>query len=195
MNSIPIQYNVKYTLNSSPWILPRSSHFIANFDKFSAADYSKRYMGVHRAVSFSHALIINWKLINVYAIVLQFLDNFRLEFLQLRFGNCVSFCDNRYDVDLGVQFLHTDEIDRFEPVSGGADKVQTHVDSGIVVRSQVSFNFQLFLQISFKLCVNVINDGLEGVLFVNLVTVADGIDDSQLQSKRAESERGSTKSL
>lgn len=113
-------------------------------------------------------------------IILQLLDNFRLEFLQLCLWNRICFRDDRDNVDLGVQFLHADEIDGFEAVACRTDKVQADVDARVMVRAKVALDFQLFLQIGLELCVNVIDDGLEGILFVDLVTVADSVDDSQL---------------
>ena len=42
-------------------------------------------------------------------------------------------------------------------VSSGVDKIQTDVDTSVVCFYQVSFNLQLFLQIDFKLIVNVLD--------------------------------------
>lgn len=45
----------------------------------------------------------------------------------------------------------------YSRVSGGVDEVKTDVDTGVVCFYQVSPNLQLFLQVDFKLIVNVLN--------------------------------------
>lgn len=67
------------------------------------------------------------------------------------------------------------------PMSCRTDEVQANVDSRIVISMQCSFDFQLLLQKSFELRVDVIDDGVIAVLFINLITVANSIDDGELQ--------------
>lgn len=45
-------------------------------------------------------------------------------------------------------------------MSCGSDEVQADVDSGVVIVEERTFDFQLFLQVVFKLCVDVIHNGL-----------------------------------
>lgn len=42
----------------------------------------------------------------------------------------------------------------------GSDEVEADVDSGVVVVEKRALDFQFFLQVVFKLCVDVINNGL-----------------------------------
>lgn len=63
---------------------------------------------------------------------------------------------------------------------GGADEVKTNVDAAVVVRRQRAFDLQFFLKISFKLRVEMVDDGLEGIVLVDLVAIADGVADCQL---------------
>jgi len=41
----------------------------------------------------------------------------RFKLLQLGLRNCVGLCNNRNDVDLGVQYLHGDQIKSFHPIN------------------------------------------------------------------------------
>ena len=50
-----------------------------------------------------------------------------------------------------------------------------------MVRSEVPLDFEFLLQVVFKLFVDVIYDGLEAVLLVDLVAVPNRVADGQLQ--------------
>lgn len=108
-----------------------------------------------------------------------------LEFLQLGLGNRVSFGNDGNNVDLGVQLLHAHQIQRFQAVASGADEVQADVDAAVVIRRQRAFDLQFLLKIRFELCVEVVDDSFEGIVLVDLVTVADGVADRQLQTNVA----------
>lgn len=44
-------------------------------------------------------------------------------------------------------------------MSRRSDEVEADVDSGVVVIEQRTLYFQLFLQVVFKLCVDIVHDG------------------------------------
>ncbi len=81
---------------------------------------------------------------------------------------CVCFCAKGRTnvclcgscVYLAVQFFHGDEVQGLEGVSRRGDEIKADVDSGVVVVKQRAFNLQLFLEIVFKLSVDVVDDGL-----------------------------------
>lgn len=70
-------------------------------------------------------------------------------------------------------------------MTGWTDEVQANVDATIVVGRQRTFNFEFLLQVSLKLRVEMIDNGFERVVFVDLVAVADGVANSKLQSNVA----------
>lgn len=63
-------------------------------------------------------------------------------------------------VYLAVQFLHCDQVQGLEGVSCWGDEVKADVDPGVMVVKQRAFDFQLLLQIVFKLGVDVVHDWL-----------------------------------
>lgn len=70
---------------------------------------------------------------------------------------------NRAAAHLAVEFLHGHEVQRLQGVARGRYKVQTRVDTGVVVAVQCALDLQLLLQIRFKLGVNKLYDGLVAV--------------------------------
>lgn len=108
-----------------------------------------------------------------------------LEPLQFGFRNGVGLCDDWDNIDFGIELLHTHQIQRFEPVASWADEVQANVYAAIVACGQWSFDFQLLLQISLELGINVIDDCFEWIVFVYLIAVADRIANCQLQTNAA----------
>lgn len=63
-------------------------------------------------------------------------------------------------VYLAVQFFHSDEVQGLERVSCRGDEVKADVDPGVVVVKQRALDLQLFLEIVFKLSVDVVDYGL-----------------------------------
>lgn len=61
---------------------------------------------------------------------------------------------------LAVQFLHCDEVQGLQGVSRWGDEIKADVDPGVVVVKQRAFDLQLFLEIVFKLGVNVVHNWL-----------------------------------
>lgn len=105
-----------------------------------------------------------------------------LKSLQFGLRDGVGFCNNRNNIDFGVEFLHADQIQRFESVSSWTDEVQANVYTTVMARGQWSFNFQLLLQIGLELGINVIDNRFERIIFVDLIAVADRIAYRQLES-------------
>lgn len=60
---------------------------------------------------------------------------------------------------LAVQFFHSNEVQGLEGVSRRGNEIKADVDPGVVVVKQRAFDLQLFLEIVFKLSVNVVNNG------------------------------------
>lgn len=60
---------------------------------------------------------------------------------------------------LAVQFFHSNEVQGLEGVSCRGNEIKADVDPGVVVVKQRAFDLQLFLEIVFKLSVNVVNNG------------------------------------
>lgn len=63
-------------------------------------------------------------------------------------------------VYLAVQFLHCDKVQGLEGVSCWGDEIKADVDPGVMVVKQRAFDLQLFLEIVFKLGVDVVHDWL-----------------------------------
>lgn len=70
-------------------------------------------------------------------------------------------------------------------MTGWTDEVQANVDATVMVGRQRTFNLEFLLQVSLKLRVEMIDNGFERVVFVDLVAVADGVANSKLQSNVA----------
>jgi len=104
-----------------------------------------------------------------------------LELLQFRLGNGVGFGNNWNDIDFGVQLFHANQIQGLETVPSWADEVQADVYATVVIGGQRSFNLKLLLQVVFKLGVNVIDDGLERIILVDLISIADSVANCELE--------------
>ena len=53
-----------------------------------------------------------------------------------------------WDANLGIQLLHSHEVERFERVSSGSDEVEASVSATVVIRVQAPFDLQFLLEIS-----------------------------------------------
>lgn len=67
------------------------------------------------------------------------------------------------------------------PMTSWTDKVETGMDSSIMVGRETTFYLQFFLKVIIKLFVNVVNNGSETVFFVYLISIANSVNDCQLQ--------------
>lgn len=61
---------------------------------------------------------------------------------------------------LAVQFFHSDKVQRLEGMSRRCNEVKADVDPGVMIVEERAFDLQFFLEIVFKLSVNVVNNGL-----------------------------------
>ena len=132
-------------------------------------------------VYFSHCLVFCGKLIDGHTVRLQLRHNLPLEPAQLGLVDRVRLANHRDDVHLLVQLLHADQVDRLESVAGGTDKVEADMDAAVVIHGQIPLDLELLLQVGLELAVNVVDDGAEAVLLVDLVAVADGVDEGELE--------------
>ena len=132
-------------------------------------------------VYFSHRLVFCGKLIDGHTVRLQLRHNLPLEPAQLGLVDRVRLANHRDDVHLLVQLLHADQVDRLESVAGGTDKVEADMDAAVVIHGQSPLDPELLLQVGLELAVNVVDDGAEAVLLVDLVAVADGVDERKLE--------------
>ena len=55
------------------------------------------------------------------------------------------------------------------------------MDAAVVIHGQIPLDLELLLQVGLELAVNVVDDGAEAVLLVDLVAVADGVDERKLE--------------
>ena len=60
---------------------------------------------------------------------------------------------------LAVQFLHGHQIQGLEGVPRGRDEVEADMDPCVMVVEERTADLQLLLQIVFKLCVDIVDDG------------------------------------
>lgn len=60
---------------------------------------------------------------------------------------------------LAVQFLHCDEVEGLQGVSGGSDEIQADVDSCVMAVEQGASYFQLLFKVPFKLGIDVLKSG------------------------------------
>lgn len=171
-------------LDSAPGVLTRPDGLIPDANHVRAANHCEWNVRIHGGVHFGDGLVIGWELIDLHSIGSQFLVDLRLELLQFGLGDSVRLSDDRNDVHLRVQLLHADQVDGLETVTGGADEVQTDMDATVVERAQRTLDLQLLLQERLELTVNGVDHRLEGVVLVDLVAVAHGVADGQLEGMR-----------
>lgn len=62
------------------------------------------------------------------------------------------------------------------------NEIEADVDASVVVGGQRALDLELFLQVRLELSVDVVDNSFVAVLLVNLVTVANGIDDGELEA-------------
>ena len=103
-----------------------------------------------------------------------------LESGNLVVGKGVGLGDNRDKVDLGVQTAHDLDIKRLKRVTSGLDEVDTGVYT--VVDNVHAVDFVLGIQVSIEALLDVLDDWAPGVIVVDKVTKAGGVNDSQTQA-------------
>ena len=155
-------------------------------------------MRVHCLIRFGDGLVRDRELVDLHIVVHQLRHHLLLEVVQFLLIDGVCLGDNGNDVDLAVELLHADQVETLEAVSVRRDEVQARVNSCVVeaVRSrlripprfslcflpgEVSLDLQFLLEVRLELVVDVVDNRLETVLLVNLVTVPHGLTQGQLQ--------------
>ena len=76
---------------------------------------------------------------------------------------------------------HGDEVYGLETMARGGKEIEAHVNTGIVKGEQVPGGFQLLLQESFILCINVAYQSISTVCAVQLVAKALAVDNHKGQ--------------
>ena len=64
---------------------------------------------------------------------------------------------------LAVQLLHSDQVQRFEGMSGGGNEVQADMNPAVVVVEEGMLDLQFLLKVVLKLRVDVIHNRLVAV--------------------------------
>lgn len=64
------------------------------------------------------------------------------------------------------------------------NEVQANMDATIMELSKRTLNFQLLLQKRLKLLIDIVDNSFKGVLFVDLITITNRIDDCELSNKK-----------
>lgn len=67
-------------------------------------------------------------------------------------------------------------------MSRRTNEVQANVNATVMARRQRSLDLQLLLQVRLELCVDIVDDRLERIVLVDLIAIADGVADRQLES-------------
>jgi hypothetical protein len=95
-------------------------------------------------------------------------------------GKSVGLGDNGNEVDLGVKAAHDLDIKRLERVTSRLNEVDTGVDT--VVDNVHAVDLVLGIQVGIEALLNVLNDWAPGVIVVDKVSEARGVNDSQTQT-------------
>ena len=171
-------------LDDPPRVLPRPHHLTADLDELVGAHDGEGQQGVHGLVVLGDRLVVGRELINLHVVVGQLGHDLGLELGHLLLIDGVRLGHDGDDIDLGVEPLHAHQVDGLEAVAVGRDEVETDVNPGIVIRGQIPLDLQLLLQVELELPVDVVHDGLERVLLVDLVAVAHRVANGHFQLHR-----------
>ena len=102
-----------------------------------------------------------------------------LEKRDLLIGQGIGLCNDRDEVDLGVQSAHHLDIERLERVAGGLDEV--HAGMHAVVDDVHAVDLVLCLQIGIESLLNILNDWSPRIIIVDKVAKARRVNNSQSQ--------------
>lgn len=69
----------------------------------------------------------------------------------------------------------------YTPMTSRTYEVKADVNAAIVIRREIALDLQLLLQVRFKLGVYIVNDRLEAVLLVDLITIPDRVYNGELE--------------
>ena len=97
-----------------------------------------------------------------------------LEGGNLIIGEGVGFSDHRNQVDLGVQTAHDLDVERLERVASGLDEIDTGVDA--VVDNVHAVDLVLSIQVGVEALLNVLDNGVPGLIVVDEVAKAGCVD-------------------
>lgn len=100
--------------------------------------------------------------------------------MNLLIGKGVRLSNDRNEVDLGVQAAHDFDVQRLERMTGRLDEVDTSVDT--VVDNVHTVDLVLRIEVCVETLVNVLHDWPPGVVVVNKVTEARGVNDRESQA-------------
>lgn len=102
-----------------------------------------------------------------------------LEQLDLLVRQGIRLGDNRHQVHTQVQALHKLDVQRLEAVSSGGDEVQARVDA--VVDHLFAVDALLLFEERVVAGFDGLEDGLPGVLVVDVVAESGSVDDGQAE--------------
>lgn len=94
-------------------------------------------------LSSSLIIFLNRRLVDLDALCLDDITYSCLEADEVLWGECISFCDDRDEIDTCAETLHDFDVKRLESMAGGSDEVQASMDSEI---DFVVSTWLLFLQ-------------------------------------------------
>ena len=100
-----------------------------------------------------------------------------LEESDLLVGEGIGLCDDRDEIDLGVQSAHHLDIEGLERVASGLDEVHAGVHA--VVNDVHAVDLVLGLQICIESLLNVLNDWPPRVVIVDKVAKARCVNNGQ----------------
>jgi hypothetical protein len=103
-----------------------------------------------------------------------------LELGNLLISQSISLGNDRDQVDLGVQTAHDLDVERLERVTSWLNEVDTGMNA--VVHNVHSVDLVLGLKVCVESLLNVLHDWAPGVIIVDEVAEAGGVDDSQSES-------------
>ena len=93
---------------------------------------------------------------------------------------CVSLCDDGYQVDLSVQFAHNLHIKRLQGMSGRLDEIHASMDA--IIHNVHSIDLVFSIQVCVKSLLNVLDYGIPGFIIVNEVAKARCVNNSQAKT-------------
>ena len=93
---------------------------------------------------------------------------------------CIGLCDDRYQVDLSVQFAHNLHIKRLQGMSGRLNEIHASMDT--IIHNVHPVDLVFSIQVCVKSLLNVLDDGIPGFVIVNEVTKARCVNNSQAKT-------------
>lgn len=111
------------------------------------------------------------------AVLLDLLQDARLQPLDLLLGQAVCLRDDRHNIHFGVQLLHELNVQRLHAVAERRDKVEAAVNA--IVHNVASIQAALVAQESLVLLVDVFQNRAETIRIVNGVAEAGRVDDGE----------------